>query len=356
MKILFLSEHHPGSQGGIQTFGRMLKQFFKEKLFFLTFDNKENKDFKEIFVVENVYKIPKENIFFKILNKLLKNKLREIFYSKKINEFLPEIVILGFPNEINYIKNKNIKKVLVQHINYEIFISEFCKKNLKLIEKLKKDLDMFVFLSEYDRKKFVKNLNFPLEKTIVIRHSCQVELLMINKNKNKNKNLIMICRLQNNHKRIDLAIKAMKKLKDFTLNIYGDGPDKKFLENLIEEEKLENVILHGGTNKVKEKLDENGIFIMTSDFEGYGITNIEAMRRGLPIILRNTFDAAPDVVQNNGILLDKNWNEEEFIEAVHKIYENYEYYSKNALEMGKRYNFEVIKSQWEELFKKLIGE
>lgn len=352
MRILFLSEHHPGSQGGIQTFGRVLKQFFKEELFFLIFNSKENKDFKEIFFVENVYKMAKENVFFKILNKLLKNELRENLYNRKINKFLPDIVILGFPNEINYIKNEKIKTILVQHTNYETFISVFCNNNLDLIKKLKEKLDMFVFLSEYDRKKFVKNLNFPLEKTIVIRHSCQVELLT--ENKEKNKNLIMICRLENKSKRIDLAIRAMKKLKNFTLNIYGDGPDKEFLGKLIKEEKLENVILHGGTNQVKEKLDENSIFIMTSDFEGYPISTIEAMRRGLPIILRNTFEAAEDIVIDNGELLEKEWNEDKFIEAIYKIYENYEYYSKNAIEKGRRHNFEIIKSQWEELFKKLL--
>lgn len=88
---------------------------------------------------------------------------------------------------------------------------------------------------------------------------------------------------------------------------------------------------------------------MTSDHEGYPITSIEAMRRGLPIVLRNTFESAQDIIEDNGILLEKEWNEDKFAEAVRKIYDNYEFYSKNAVEMGKRHNFEVIKFQWEEL-------
>ena len=47
---------------------------------------------------------------------------------------------------------------------------------------------------------------------------------------------------------------------------------------------------------------------MTSDFEGYPITLIEAMRRGFPIVLRNTFDSAQDIVINNGVLLEKEWD------------------------------------------------
>lgn len=338
---------HPGVLGGDATFGRNLKKMFQENLYFLA-GKIHNKIY---FKLDNIIEIYSRNILFRIVNKLSKGYLKKNIAIKIVKKIKPDICILNHPESILKIENIKSKKVLVQHINYEIFISNFCNNNLKLIEKLKKELDMFVFLSEYDREKFIKKLNFSKERTMSIRHTSEIEIL--EKLKIKNKNLIMIARLDNKHKRFDLVINSMKKLKDFTLNIYGDGPDKEFLENLIKEEKLENVILHGGTNQVKEKLDENGIFIMTSDFEGYGITNIEAMRRGLPIVLRNTFDAAPDVVQNNGILLDKNWNEDEFVEAIHKIYENYEYYSKNAIEMGKRYNFEVIKSQWEELFEKL---
>lgn len=176
---------------------------------------------------------------------------------------------------------------------------------------------------------------------------------VLSKNKIKNKNLIMIARLENNIKRFDLPIKVMKKLPDFTLNIYGDGRDKKKLENLIRKESLKNVILHGGTNQIKEKLDENSVFIMTSDFEGYGITNIEAMRRGLPLIVRNTFEAAKDIVIDNGILLEKEWNEDKFIEAIRKIYDNYEDYSQNAIKQSKRYESELIKEKWKELINNL---
>lgn len=146
----------------------------------------------------------------------------------------------------------------------------------------------------------------------------------------------------------------MKKLSEFTLEIYGSGQDEKILKQMVIDEKLEErVFFKGATNKVKEKLDEAGIFIMTSDYEGYPITTIEALMRGMPIILRNTFESAPDIVQNNGILLDKEWDEDKYVEAVYKIYQNYDYYSKNAIEMGKRHTFEVIKNEWVNFINKI---
>ena len=88
---------------------------------------------------------------------------------------------------------------------------------------------------------------------------------------------------------------------------------------------------------------------MTSDSEGYPISTIEAMRRGLPIVLRNTFDSASDIVIDNGVLLEKDWNEDKFVEAVRKIYDNYEYYSENSKKLGERHSSEVIKKEWDKL-------
>ncbi len=258
-----------------------------------------------------------------------------------------DIYILNQSGDLKLIQNIKKPCILVQHIDFDNY---FGNKDYKKIEYAKEKLDYFIFLSDYDKQRFIKEINFPKEKAVVIRHSCEMELLK--DKKVKSKNLIMICRLINKQKRIDLAIEVMKKLPNFTLNIYGDGGDKEYLENIIKENNLINVILHGGTNQVKEKLDENSIFIMTSDYEGYPITAIEAMRRGLAIVMRNTFDSAPDIVQDNGILLDEEWNENKFAEAVKKVYNDYDSYSKNSIKMGKRHDFEIIKKEWKKLFSK----
>ncbi len=346
MKILLMGlNRHPGLLGGGQTFVRNIKKMFPKESYFISFMVEERKYFE---INDNI-EVNKESFKFKILRKFLGIK---VILKHILNNLEYDICILNSPKELRYMR-KDSKKILVQHMNYDIYINSHFKNNKKLIEKAKKELDYFVFLSEYDKERFIKEISFPREKSIAIRHTCELEIL--NKAKEKNKNLIMICRLDNKQKRIDLAIKAMKKLEDFNLNIYGNGMDKDFLEKVIEESKLTNVFLYEGTKQVKEKLDENSIFIMTSDTEGYGITNIEAMRRGLPIILRNTFDAAPDIVENNGILLDKEWDEDKFVRAVNKIYANYEYYSKNSIKMGKRHDFEVIKKEWSKLFKNCIN-
>lgn len=350
MKILsFSKDANPEYIGGIETFQRNLYKIFGKDIGFLTLKGNREKYFK----IDNIEEIDFEkNKIVKFLLRIISNSRYLYYFIKKyIKQNKIEILILNSPNDIRKNYKLNCKKILIQHNNWDYYQKKVFEKQLTFPKIIRNYIDYYVFLSKYDQERFVEELQLDINKTKVIRHCCELEIL--EKNKLRNKKLIIIARLENKQKRIDLAIKAMKKLPDFTLDIYGNGPDEEMLKQMTIDEKIqERVFFRGATNKVKEKLDEASIFIMTSNHEGYPISTIEAMMRGLPIILRNTFESAPDIVQNNGILLDKEWNEDKFVEAVYKVYENYEYYSKNAIEMGKRHTFETIKNEWIEFISK----
>lgn len=342
MKILCITSRiHPCTLGGIETFCRMMKKMYEKELYFFSYPTKRKKYYETKDIIEFECKNILERIIYKFTGRsiLTKWKLKKLKY---------DYCILNFPKDIKLLPKKNSKNILVQHMNFDNYMEEYFYNDLELIKKVKEKIDCFIVLSEQDRERFIKELKFDENKIRTIRHTCNMELF--NGKKVKNKKLIMICKLDNNQKRIDLAIKAMSLLPDYTLNIYGEGQDKEMLEELIEKNNLKNVFLCGGTNQVKEKLDESAIFLLTSDYEGYGIVNIEAMRRGLPIILRNTFEAASDIIEKNGILLEKEWDENKFAEAVKKIYSNYNYYSQNAINIGKKYDQEIIKKEWNKLF------
>ena len=344
MKILFITiENHPGTLGGIQTFGRNLKNIYGEELIFLT--NKINVEKK--YKVEDVIEVFSSNKILRAINKLLSNIFRKVLIIQNIKRINPDVCILSSEKEIEFVKNIRTKVIFVQHSSPERYL----KVNKNFLKKIIiRKPDCFVCSSIKDQEEFKINLKFDDVEFKVIRFPNYIPVLK--EKKEKKKILIIIARLSNGSKRLDLAIKVMKKLPDFILNIYGNGEDEEFYKGIIKEEKITNVFLKGATNKVQERLDESGIFIMTSDFENYGIANIEAMRRGLPIIIRNTFNAAPDIVvdNTNGILLDKEWNEDKFVEAVRKVYDNYEYYSENSKKLGERYNPEIIKKEWDKVF------
>ena len=346
MKILLVSLfNNPKGQGGIESFNRTLKKIFYKNLAIIVYNVKK---YKKLYNVSDVIEIGSTSILFRALNKVLNNKLRESLLFKKVKRLKPDIMIFSYPYEVKILSKIKAKKILVQHTGWLKYLEIYCNNNDNKIKKiLEEKLDYFIALSPYDKKVFCKGLNLDEKRIKVIRHSSQIELLKYKKEKNKK--LIMIARIDNHSKRFDLAIRVMKKLSEFTLEIYGDGPDIEKCENIIKNESIKNVFLRGSTNKVQEKLDESGIFIMTSDFEGYPISTIEAMRRGLPLIVRNTYEAAQDIVIDNGVLLEKEWDEDKFIEAVREVYDNYEYYSENSKKLGERHSPEVIKKEWDKL-------
>lgn len=346
MKIVFLTNNnHPGTLGGIQTFNRILKNFFPEEMITITNKNNQNK----VYSINNLIEIGTTGILYKIINKLSKRKLEYYLKRREIKKIKPDVCILSAPSELRILKKIKCKKILVQHNKFSIYLKNYYQNNKNLIEMTKKELDFFVFLSKYDLIKFHEEIKYPLEKSKIIRHTS--EMKNIRRLKEKNKNLIMLGRIFNEHKRYDLAILAMKKLKDFNLFIYGDGIDLNSLKQLVYREKIKNVFFKGATTKVSEVLDMASIFIITSEYEGYPLTAIEAIKRGLPIVLRNTFEAAQDIIENNknGILLSKEWNEDEFIDAIKRIYNNYDQYSQNTTLISNKYNLEIIKEKWKAL-------
>ena len=91
-------------------------------------------------------------------------------------------------------------------------------------------------------------------------------------------------------KNISLQIKAMlevvKKHPNVELWIVGDGPERKKLELKIKNLKLQNYIkLLGWQNNPEEFYSQADAFLLTSDYEGWGMAVVEAASYGLPIIM-----------------------------------------------------------------------
>lgn len=103
--------------------------------------------------------------------------------------------------------------------------------------------------------------------------------------------LIQVSRL-NPQKNVDKTIAAVKLLRnrgiDATIDILGEGESREKLENMANELGISQyVTFHGfidDLNIVKTAYQQNDIFVMPSLGETFGLTYIEAMSQGLPII------------------------------------------------------------------------
>ncbi|MFE9926427.1 glycosyltransferase family 4 protein [Streptomyces sp. NPDC005774] len=90
-------------------------------------------------------------------------------------------------------------------------------------------------------------------------------------------------------KRYDLIIRAFARVvaahPDWQLRIYGKGEEQAALRSLIESLGLwNNVFLMGATTPMEAEWVKGSIGVAASNFEPFGMTIVEAMRCGLPVV------------------------------------------------------------------------
>jgi glycosyltransferase involved in cell wall biosynthesis len=108
---------------------------------------------------------------------------------------------------------------------------------------------------------------------------------MPSSNVNGNFRLISVgaLRVQKNHK---FLLEAFKKLADqnFELDIYGEGPLDKELQHSIDTHGLK-VNLKGEVNNIAQLINQYDVFVMSSTFEGFSLSVLEAMAMKMPLLL-----------------------------------------------------------------------
>jgi glycosyltransferase involved in cell wall biosynthesis len=90
-------------------------------------------------------------------------------------------------------------------------------------------------------------------------------------------------------KRFDLLIDAFADVAaeypDWSLRIYGGGPDKERLKGLIEDRGLSGrAALMGPRSPIEAEFVKASIVVSTSAAESFGMTLVEAMRCGVPVV------------------------------------------------------------------------
>lgn len=102
-------------------------------------------------------------------------------------------------------------------------------------------------------------------------------------------------------KNIPLLLRALKELKSqnsfgFELTIVGSGPLKAALQSLSVELGIENdVFWKGLVQDITPFYKTLDIFVLPSNYEGFGLVLLEAMAQGVPVIARR-ISAIPEVM------------------------------------------------------------
>ncbi len=180
----------------------------------------------------------------------------------------------------------------------------------------------------------------------------------------KNKTIVSTGRLVDD-KGFDVLIEAFSRVADelpgWKVCIYGEGPAKKSLQNLISILGMEKrVFLMGQTKDVQSALASSSFFVLPSKAEGLPMSLIEAHSLGLPCISTDCAPGIREIVDDyrSGYITPVG-DVPVLARQIRRLASNqdlFEKFSEHAFVMSEKFEKETIKNQWYNLFNELGGK
>lgn len=164
------------------------------------------------------------------------------------------------------------------------------------------------------------------------------------------------------NKNIHKVIEDVEKMNNEGLNvrytIVGDGEYLNKIKEIVSEKECSSYVkILGRINdkdKLKEILDENDIFVMNSSFETFGLSYIEALSRGLPVIY--TKDQGIYGYYEEGFIgygIEKGKSIED---GIMNIIANYRNISSNSIGVVDEFKWDAIGDKYIELYNEILKD
>lgn len=232
-----------------------------------------------------------------------------------IKNFKPDICIFHGVYFINYVAisyflyKSNIPYLIQPHSSFG--------RNAQKKSFIKKYLSNITVFRSFIKKAYgLIFLNNNEKETSVVRSKVEVVIpngvneyypqLNFHDDESNIVKLFFIGRIDIYHKGLDILLNSLinypMKIDNVEYHIYGNGNKKNLykLQNLIRKVESIKVFFHGrvlGEEK-HEALSKNDIFVLTSRYEGFPVSVLEALSYGKPVIITEGTNVT-DIVKNN---------------------------------------------------------
>ena len=174
--------------------------------------------------------------------------------------------------------------------------------------------------------------------------------------------ILVVSRMAEQQKRISNVLLIWQKIQsrhpNWRIVLLGSGPDIELYKRKAIQMRLERIQFMGAYNHPEDFYNKAKIFLMTSSWEGFGMTLIEAQHYGCVPFVYDSYAAVYDIISNgeNGIIIPHH-DIKRYCEELHKLMSNnieWQKMSVNAMTMNKnKFSLNTILNQWELLFKEL---
>lgn len=376
MKIVYINQSIFNSAGMERMLTNKANYFAEKKgyeVFIITTDQNNRKPFfklsdkiTHIDLGINYYEYAGQGIIKKVFLFIKKNKEFREKLKIQLASISPDIVITLMFKTLDFLYkikdgsmkiielhfSKNGRKHLLGESKWSRFHNYIYNVRGKIETKLIANYDHFIILTEEDKKLWGTSLkNIKVIPNYLAHYPSEKALL-------EQKYVISVGRLDY-QKGYDILIpiwkEVVKKCPDWKLQIYGDGPMKSLLIEMIKKEDLVTTVsILPPTKDILHKYSSSSIYAMSSRFEGLPVVLIEAMAAGLPAVSFKCKCGPTDVISNglDGYLIEEGDN----ITYAEKLIELMEDENKRK-KMGysahlnmQRYSEQNIMNQWESLF------
>ncbi len=262
----------------------------------------------------------------------------------------------GLDSVILSINDSRVRKIFMTHSIHIRPDTDIIRAGNRPVLNNLNNIDSLVVLTEKQKndieKRFGKRDNY-----FVIPHSIDKKYINIDTEENK---VVIVSRLHE-EKNIDHAIRAFKKVvskvPNAKLHIYGDGPEKGKLNQLIEKLNLvDNIKLKGYSSDIDNVLQSADCLILTSKYEGFGMVILESIANGTPVIAYNIKYGPSDMIDDgkNGYLVsnsDENDLAEKIIKYLKLNESEKKMFSLNSIKKADEFSHANFSKKWVDLFK-----
>lgn len=346
-KIYQVTPYYPPSLGGMQKCvknitDQLVKRNYKVTVITSNIGTKSSSVSNENLEVKYLNSIEFANtpISLKFILELLRIPREAVVHLHIANALLPELVWI-----ISKIKGFSY----ISHIHIDVQASSFIGKLLPyykaiFLKRVIRNSKFVIVLTKSFQKLIQINYGIEKSKIIIIPNGVDKKFFLNPYFKKKNKyNILFVGRLSH-QKNIPLLISAFSKIKSKAiLHIVGEGNLGEYLVNMIKDNNIKNIELHGRKNE-NELIDfykMADIFVLPSLNEGMSLSLLEAMAAGLPIIASYTPENH-ELLGKGAKLINKNSIEEYayFIDKLLVDFEERKLMSKINIQTAKEFSWE----------------
>jgi glycosyltransferase involved in cell wall biosynthesis len=176
---------------------------------------------------------------------------------------------------------------ILAHFNNDT-VRDLTDEQASSVRKAYKRANKVFFVSKRTIQTAEKHLGYTIPNAVIVRNPVNMKQTGIMEFPgliDGNIQMALVGNLVIAHKGQDILFHVLSsekwKQRNWTLNIYGEGKDKKYLTKLSQESGLEkNIRFHGRTNDIRGIWQINQMLLMPSVMEGMPIAIVEAMLCG----------------------------------------------------------------------------